>query len=93
MTEPETIKAGWPFMVASTLRSSANSCGGLANTQEEGPRWFNCNASTSLSGMMDVLGFPDERRDNPHKVSHCLFADTAVSLFILQMPVRETIKA
>lgn len=67
MTEPETIKACCPFMVASMLRSSTNSCGILSNTQEEGSWWFNCNASTSLSSVMDVLGFLDERRGTPHK--------------------------
>lgn len=95
MTEPETIKACEPFMVASMLRTSTNSCGILPDTQEEGPWWFNCNASTSLSSVIDVLGFLDEREANLTKprrqtVSHCLFADTAVSLFMLQMSVRVT---
>lgn len=95
MTEPETIKACRPFMVASMLRSSTNSCGILSNTQEEGPWWFNCNASTSPSSVMDVLGFLGERRGQPHKAywtdSITLpFADAAVSLFILQMSVGET---
>lgn len=95
MTEPETIKACEPFMVASMLRTSTNSCGFLSDTHEEEPWWFNRSTSTSVSSVMDVLGFLDEREANLTKprgqtVSHCLFADTAVSLFMLQMSVRVT---